>query len=469
MEWLGIGGIGIAAFGFIASIWSKIKSVAWRISGLLIKRVDILEQETARRVIGHFRSNLKMSSNYDAMYGADWVVTNGKSELVPYERLGNRMHIFWNGWFPIIFQGKTEFTEKKDETVQNRIPISSTLSYLRWTFDIDKFLITISSNYTNEHRKQVENAVYTRFEINHIDDSDDSPSSPQVSKGSKFDGVWWSEKSVRLLSHDAEKIGGNPVFPSLDRLILSEEIKSLVEEVRRWRKSNQWYSDRGIPWKRGYLLYGIPGTGKTALVRGLAEDMQIPLNVFSLSEMDNNTLRSKWKSMRYRSPCIALFEDIDSVFHGRENITKMSQQINVSQDKSSKTKNPVTFDCLLNCIDGVDRNEGIIVVITTNDLSKIDPALGFPRVLEDGSTEFISTRPGRIDKAIELGYMDKSCKRQMTDRILGCFENEHANMLNYIEQDIPETPAQFQERCAQIALKCYWAEDVVELELQEIM
>jgi hypothetical protein len=121
---------------------------------------------------------------------------------------------------------------------------------------------------------------------------------------------------------------------------------------------------------------------------------------------------------------------------------------------------PLTFDCLLNCLDGVERADGIFTVITTNDLTKIDPALGLPRQLPDGATEFISTRPGRIDKAVELTYMEPEDKKRMAGKILGAYESAHLEMLDFIEKfpDLPETPAQFQERCAQVALKCFWRE-----------
>ena len=45
---------------------------------------------------------------------------------------------------------------------------------------------------------------------------------------------------------------------------------------------------------------------------------------------------------------------------------------------------PLTFDCLLNCLDGVERSDGIFTIISTNDVSKVDPALGQPRMLPDG-------------------------------------------------------------------------------------
>ena len=120
----------------------------------------------------------------------------------------------------------------------------------------------------------------------------------------------------------------------------------------------------------------------------------------------------------------------------------------------------LSFDCLLNCLDGVERSDGVFTIITTNDVSKIDPALGQPRTLPDGTVEFISTRPGRIDKAVELTYMEAQDKKLMAHRILGEYEKEYVKMVEFIDRfpDLQETPAQFQERCAQAALARFWQE-----------
>src|SRR6476646_8237258 len=109
-------------------------------------------------------------------------------------------------------------------------------------------------------------------------------------------------------------------------------------------------------------------------------------------------------------------------------------------------------------MDGVERTDGIFTIITTNDIAKIDPALGQPRKLPDGTTEFISTRPGRVDKAVELTYMEPADKKRMAEKILGVYEAEHREMVEFVDHfpDLPETPAQFQERCAQVALRCFW-------------
>src|SRR5262249_41931396 len=210
--------------------------------------------------------------------------------------------------------------------------------------------------------------------------------------------------------------------------------------------------------------------------------------------MSNFSLMRGWMEMRASSPCIALIEDVDNVFHGRTNVSHgmrrdyfgmMRLQSTQKAGDQERAKNQpaanaggtpdaapraggddlfdigrVSFDCLLNVLDGIERNDGLFVIMTTNDLSKIDPALGQPRELPDGTVEFISTRPGRIDRAIELGYMTVECKRTLARRILGEYPEALDEVLAFVgaHPDLQESPAQFQERCSQVALRCFWDE-----------
>ena len=99
-------------------------------------------------------------------------------------------------------------------------------------------------------------------------------------------------------------------------------------------------------------MYGPPGTGKTALVRAFAEDLDLPIYVFSLAQMSNGTLMDCWKNLQLNIPCIALIEDIDNIFDGRKNIcqkvpfyTNTSTGGNEDNDTSqTKVMQPLTYD-----------------------------------------------------------------------------------------------------------------------------
>jgi hypothetical protein len=474
---------GGAALGLLATMWTKIKGLAWRMLGLFVQRVEIPTEAGHDAVIAYLIANFRRSRNYDKMYGASWEYQrDGRYGLVPYEVYGNRTLILWNGWFPFLFSNQVEnkaANSKGGDASGSGMKVYSTITFIRGTLDVEAILkaACAARNNVSWAVEDEQTATKNRFCIHHVpprggDNGDNNGSS---------DGLaWYQQGSYRLLAHTPDQLGKARTNngKALDNLIFPQRVKDLIKEIELWRKSKDWYIEKGIPWKRGWLLYGPPGTGKTALARAFAEDLNMPIYVYNLAEMGNHELMKAWTEMQTNTPCIALIEDIDNVFHGRENVVRrpglfpMMMQGDKKDGEGENEKGgrgllaPLTFDCLLNCLDGVERADGIFTVITTNDLTKIDPALGLPRKLPDGTTEFISTRPGRIDKAVELTYMESADKKRMATRILGSYENEHVEMVEFIDKfpDLQETPAQFQERCAQVALKCFWAEAARERE-----
>lgn len=59
--------------------------------------------------------------------------------------------------------------------------------------------------------------------------------------------------------------------------------QAIVDDAREFLSSEQWYSDRGIPYRRGYLLYGSPGSGKTSFIYALAGELGHNIYVINLS------------------------------------------------------------------------------------------------------------------------------------------------------------------------------------------
>ena len=480
-----LGGWGLAAvgavLGVVASMWGKVKDVCWRVVSLVIQRVEIPTQAAHDAVTAHLIARHRRSRNYDRMYGAQWEFhRDGRYGLVPYEIFGNRTLIFWNGLFPFLFTNQQEKKAGGKENAgsnNNAMRVYSTLTFVRGTLDVEQILTAACAarNEMSWANEKAEEEAKSRFVIHHVpkrqsrDDDDDH--------GNGL--AWYQQGHYRLLAHAPEDLGKRPTNDgkALDNLIFPQRVKDLIREIELWRKSRDWYREKGIPWKRGWMLYGPPGTGKTALARAFAEDLNMPIYVYNLAEMGNHELMKAWGEMQVNVPCIALIEDVDNVFHGRENVSRKNsgfglfgvmgggggRRTNGDEDDDRGRGGftaPLTFDCLLNCLDGVERNDGVFTIVTTNDTSKVDPALGLPRKLPDGTVEFISTRPGRIDKAVELGYMEPADKKRMARRILGAYEAECFAMLDFVDKfpDLEETPAQFQERCAQAALKCFWRE-----------
>lgn len=464
---------GSVFLGLLVGLWNKIKGFSWKIMSTVLQRVEISTEESHTAIIGYLKENYKSFSNYDKVYGAQnetW--RTGKYGLIPYEIFGEKSIIFIDSkkkykffnmpflYSPVV---KSKTTDNYGNYSSNEGP-HSIIYFIKGTIDLDK-IISNAVEKRNKKMWNLDNIEKSRFDIFYLPDKSNNDYH-HYSSGST--GIpWYQEPHYRLIDVTNDDIGIARTVngKALDNLYFPDDVKELINVISLWVKSREWYKQKGIPWKKGWLLYGPPGTGKTALVRAFAEDLNMPIYVFSLSQMSNSELISSWKSMQLNVPCMALIEDIDNVFDKRKNIAQNAFMASRLFDDTSNTNDsnnntdkltPLTFDCFINCIDGVDKSDGVFTIITTNDISKIDEAIGKPIKKDDGSYDFMSSRPGRIDRAIELSYMNKENKRQMAQKILAEYPDSLNIVNSHIEKDIQETPAQFQEFCAQIALKEYW-------------
>lgn len=478
MEWTNwmTGG---ALLGMVVACWNYIQGIAWKCASVLIQRIELSDYNLVQCVLGQLVLECKLSKVYDRSYWSVNTTIYSRDErfgLVPFEALGRKMLIFWKGWLPIIFLCQVQPAKPTNSSawaIAN--PVASEIYvvlFLRGTLEIDQLIsrgaIRQNERFWRHELANVDNS--RRFFIWHIPEFDAS----LVKGQARSNGLpWFLQPQNHVLAYTAKDLSPNrdKKQSALDLLIFPEHVLKPIEEIRRWRQSREWYRGRNIPWKRGWLLYGPPGTGKTALARACAEDLDMPIFVYSLSEMGNHAFQRSWTKMQTSAPCIALLEDFDTVFSGKENISKsrsspwsmimMSRQPSDNPVKQSSSEDDgenlmaggvLSFDTFINMLDGVNRNEGIFTIITTNNPASLDQALG---IFENG--QLIATRPGRIDKAIELTYMTLDCKERLARRILGEFPEALKTLIRCIQmENAQETPAQFQERCAQLALHCYW-------------
>ncbi len=143
---------------------------------------------------------------------------------------------------------------------------------------------------------------------------------------------------------------------TFDNLILPPQLKQeLREDFRRFFASREVYERYGIPWKRGALLIGPPGNGKTHTIKALINELNLPClyvkSFSSSSKTEQSCMRAVFARARHCAPCLVVLEDLDTL------VGKKSRAF------------------LLNEMDGFADNHGVAVIASTNHPKKLDAAI----------------------------------------------------------------------------------------------
>jgi chaperone BCS1 len=107
----------------------------------------------------------------------------------------------------------------------------------------------------------------------------------------------------------------------MDSVVLDSDLSThIIADMKDFQNSAQWYMDKGVPYRRGYLLYGPPGTGKTSFTQAIAGKMNLNICYLNLSSghMDDDGLNRALNDAPRNS--IILLEDIDALFVSRESV-----------------------------------------------------------------------------------------------------------------------------------------------------
>ncbi|KAI0751550.1 P-loop containing nucleoside triphosphate hydrolase protein [Daedaleopsis nitida] len=159
-------------------------------------------------------------------------------------------------------------------------------------------------------------------------------------------------------------------------VILKEEFKTnLQKDIYGFFESEKLYKSLAIPWKRGLIMYGPPGNGKTismkAVMKHCDEKGYAPLYVKSFKSWmgEEASMQVAFDKARQMAPCVLILEDLDSLI------------------------NDGNRSFFLNQLDGLEGNDGLLIIGSTNHFDRLDPAL--------------NSRPSRFDRKYKFDDPDE--------------------------------------------------------------
>jgi hypothetical protein len=159
-----------------------------------------------------------------------------------------------------------------------------------------------------------------------------------------------------------------------DDLVLDQNVLKLVrDDFESFFERESFFRKNRLPFRRGYLLHGSPGNGKTSVVRAMLSSRGMTAHTLRLFEpqRSDGDLDRLFEDAIVDRPSMILLEDLDRAF-----------------PRSGESRTNISMQALLNALDGIGTGEGIVVVATANEPTLLDPA--------------ILKRPGRFDRVVHF-------------------------------------------------------------------
>ena len=207
-----------------------------------------------------------------------------------------------------------------------------------------------------------------------------------------------STTTIYTVAADAHSNGDNGYWTCTVKDIISRKFdtlyfdnhidKDITDFLDKWLANEKIYTDRGLLFKTGILIYGTPGTGKSSVAAAIADYLDCNIISIDTASFDNINISEVTSCIdadedRY----VVLLDEIDTIFKSRE-------------DKDSSEASQKRITKLLTFLDSVNSPNNVVFVATTNYVDTLDPAV---------------TRKGRFDKVIEINGISKHTAKRMCE------------------------------------------------------
>ena len=188
----------------------------------------------------------------------------------------------------------------------------------------------------------------------------------------------------------------------------NNEQYDVLDDIKDFIKSKDFYLTNNIPYKRNYLFYGKPGTGKTSLIFALASELNYDIKIIDLGSFSdlNSLLYQIYNNL---SNTFLVFEDIDAMStkcddRKENNSPVKSAKDNIVAEPTPNNNKELSLSILLNLLDGLYTKEGMIAFFTTNHIEKLDPAF---------------LRDGRMDYKLEMDDLNYNTINDIVHKKIG--------------------------------------------------